>query len=108
MKKKLFITLVIVLIAGSAWTADVDETQAYATCSLYIENRVSKYEGTKVPPKYNYMDQGQTHLLVWNMKFPISLANQYGSLRKTGAVCEVNKKTGKIVYLAVSAREIIK
>jgi hypothetical protein len=26
----------------------------------------------------------------------------------TGAVCEVDKKTGKIKYLAVSGREIIK
>jgi len=108
MKKILFITLVIVLMAGSAWAEDVDKAQAYATCSLYIENNVSKYDGTKVSPRYNYMDQGETHMLIWNMKFPISLANQYGALKKTGAICEVNKKTGKIVYLAVSGKEIIK
>jgi hypothetical protein len=42
------------------------------------------------------------------MACPISLANAYGAKRKTGAACQVCKKTGKITYLAVSAREIIK
>ena len=115
MIKLLFISFVLVFMTGSVWAADIEKDQAYATCATFIENEVSKLnpslmrsEGTKVPPKYNYTDQGETHFLVWNMATPITLANPDGSLRKTGAVCEVNKKTGKIVYLAVSAREIIK
>lgn len=106
--KAILIAVTLTLVAALAQAQEVSKTDAYATCAVYIENQVSRYKGTDVPPRHNYRDEGATHWLWWNMKFPIYLANQYGGKRKTGAVCEVDKKTGQIVYLAVSAREIIK
>jgi hypothetical protein len=107
MKKILLIAIGFLMIAGSVWAEDYDKEQAYATCSKYIENQVSNYVGTEVPPDYSYEDLGEYHRLSWNNQYPIVLAEQDGK-RKTSAVCEVDKRTGEIKYLAVSSREIIK
>jgi len=107
MKKLLLIVIVFFMITSSTWADDYNEAQAYATCSEYIENQVSNYVGTEVPPLYNYKDLGESHLLIWNNQYPMIIAEQDGK-RKTSAVCEVDKRTGKIKNLSVSSREIIK
>ena len=120
MGKILLITIGILLIAGTVWAEDVDEAQAYATCSLFIENKVTQFRGKRIPPgykieapaKYRYEDEEGTHWLDWNFAAPIYLHDGAGRVRgeegMTGAVCGVEKKTGKIKYLVVSARDVIK
>lgn len=104
----IIIMFLLIGICSTAQAEEISKTEAYTICAVYIENQGSKYEGTKVPTRYSYQDLGKTHFLVWNMSCPILLANQYGGKRRAGAVCEICKKTGRIVYLAMSAREIIK
>jgi len=106
MKRILLIAIGFLMIAGSLWAEDYDKANAYAICSKYIENQVSNYLGTEVPPDYSYEDLGESHRLNWNNQYPMILAEQDGK-RKTSAVCEVDKRTGEIKYLSVSSREFI-
>ena len=112
--------LAILLLGGTALAEEVNKEEAYETCEHYIENNVSYFRGNFIPkghrievvPKYIYKDQGNTHWLTWTFKSPVYLANETGVIKgtagKTGAGCEVDKKTGAITYLSVSDKEIIR
>ena len=120
MKRFWWFSLGIFLIAGPAIAEEVNKEEAYETCSQYIENNVSYFRGNFIPkghrlevvPKYKYMDRGDSHWLTWTFKSPIYLANESGVIKgmkgKTGAGCEVDKKTGEITYLSVSDKEFIR
>jgi len=114
MKSILLIMIGVIFTAGPVWAEEYDEAAAYAICSLYIENQVPHFSGNPIPPGYKivappiylYQDLGESHGLAWNRAAPIYLANKSGRMPGeegvSGAACEVDKKTGKIKYLAVS------
>ena len=81
-------------------------------CDDYI---TELFPGSKIGNACLTHDLGDSWFIVWNMACPITLVDpssivsqSFTGPRRTGAACEVSKTTGYIVYLAVSARELIK
>ncbi len=105
--KKLFVgILMIMLVVGApAFAEDFTISDAVGICDDFI---TELYPGSKIGNACRATDMGDDWFISWNMACPLILADPTTGPRRTGAACQVCKKTGKITYLAVSAREIIK
>ena len=120
MKRLFGLSVGIFLLAGTVWAEGVSKDKAFKKCAEYIENKVLHFKTKRIPkehkilvmPYYNYKYLGDTHRLIWTMKSPVYLANKSGIIKgtkgKTAAGCEVDEKTGRIKYLVVSDKEIIR
>jgi hypothetical protein len=108
--KRLYTILLILLViqvsfVAAALAGDYTINDAVGICDDYITDL---YPGSKIGNACRATDMGSGWFIVWNMACPLILADPQTGPRRTGAACEVDKTTGNITYLAVSARELIK
>ena len=102
------VVIVILMVVGTcnvARAGDYSSANATDKCWFKIE---ALYPGSQYENPCRVTDTGDGWFIVWNMACPFILADPTTGPRRTGAACEVNKTTGDINYLAVSARELIK
>ena len=103
--KKLFVGILMVMVVGMVGAAEFTISDAVGICDDFI---TELYPGSKIGNACQATDMGDDWFIDWNMACLLILADPTTGPRRTGAACQVCKKTGKITYLAVSAREIIK
>lgn len=101
----IIICLCILVVGRNAFAGDLSVANATDICWDKIDDL---YPGSDYVNPCRVTDMGDTLFIVWNMACPFILADPTTGPRRTGSACEVNKNTGEIVYLAVSARELIK
>ena len=101
----LILCLSVLALGSTALAGDYSVSDAVGICDDYITDL---YPGSKIGNACRITDTGTGWFVVWNIACPFILNDPSTGPRRTGAACEVNKTTGNIDYLAVSAKELIK
>jgi len=101
----LFVCFSILSMGSSAIAGEYSSSHCVDKCWLKIKQI---YPGSQYANPCRISDTEEGLFIVWNMACPFILADPITGPRRTGAACEVSTTTGEIIYLAVSARELIK